>query len=201
TAASTRTRFRGRIGVVDGGRGVRRPPLEGSLVDSLWVNLAFVLLFILIGGVFAASEIALVSLRESQIRALADRGKAGAAVARLTRDSNRFLSAVQVGVTLAGFFSASYGAAQIAPVLAGWLEGTRLSAESAFVIAFVATTLAIAYLSLVLGELVPKRLAMMAAERMALAVARPLDFLASVLRPVIGLLSASTNGIVRLLGQ
>src|SRR5690606_36235183 len=119
----------------------------------------------------------------------------------LTRDSNRFLSAVQVGVTLAGFFSASYGAAQIAPVLADWLEGTRLSAESAFVIAFVATTLAIAYLSLVLGELVPKRLAMMAAERTALTVARPLDFLASVLRPVIGLLSASTNGIVRLLGQ
>jgi len=170
-------------------------------VDSLWVNLAFVLLFIFIGGLFAASEIALVSLRESQIRALQDRGKAGEAVARLTQDANRYLSAVQIGVTLAGFFSASYGAAQIAPQIAEWIAAAGLAADTAYVIAFVTTTLAIAYLSLVLGELVPKRLAMMAAERMALLVARPLDLLATLLRPVIWLLSVSTNGVVRLLGR
>ena len=170
-------------------------------MDSLWANIALVLLFILIGGAFAASEIALVSLRESQVRAMAARGGAGLTVARLAGDSNRFLSAVQVGVTLAGFFSASFGAAQIAPVLAGWLDRTGLSAGTAYTVAFVGTTLVIAYLSLVLGELVPKRLALMTAERTALLVAKPLELLATALRPVIWLLSFSTNTIVRLLGR
>ena len=170
-------------------------------MDSLWANIALVLVFILIGGVFAASEIALVSLRESQIRGLADRGRAGETVARLAGDSNRFLSAVQVGVTLAGFFSASFGAALIAPVVAGGLVGVGMAEGSAYAVAFVATTLVIAYLSLVLGELVPKRLALMAAERTSLLLARPLDLLAGLLRPVIWLLSVSTNAVVRLLGR
>ena len=104
-------------------------------MDSLWANIALVLVFILIGGVFAASEIALVSLRESQIRGLADRGRAGETVARLAGDSNRFLSAVQVGVTLAGFFSASFGAAKIAPVVAGGLEGVGMAEGSAYGVA------------------------------------------------------------------
>lgn len=170
-------------------------------MDSIWANVALVLGFILLGGVFAASEIALVSLRESQIRGLAERGGTGATVARLAGNPNRFLSAVQVGVTLAGFFSASFGAAQIAPVFSAMLEGAGLQPRTAFVVAFIGTTLVIAFLSLVLGELVPKRLAMMAAERTALLVARPLDLLATLLRPVIWLLSASTNGIMRLLGR
>ncbi|MCA1783419.1 MAG: hemolysin family protein [Dermatophilaceae bacterium] len=170
-------------------------------MDSLWANIALVLLFILLGALFAASEIALISLRESQIRALAERGRSGAAVARLTQDSNRFLSAVQIGVTLAGFFSASFGAAQIAPVLASGLENAGLQPSTAYVVAFVGTTLTIAYLSLVLGELVPKRLAMMAAERTSLLVARPLDLLATAMRPLIWLLSVSTNAVVRLLGR
>jgi putative hemolysin len=170
-------------------------------VDSLWVNIALVLGFILLGGFFAASEIALISLRESQMRALAERGRSGATVAQLAADPNRFLSAVQVGVTLAGFFSASFGAAQIAPVLADALEGAGLQPNPAYAVAFVGTTLTIAYLSLVLGELVPKRLAMMSAEKISLLVARPLDLLASALRPVIWLLSVSTNAVVRLLGR
>jgi putative hemolysin len=170
-------------------------------VDSLWVNIALVLGFILLGGLFAASEIALISLREGQIRALADRGGRGATVSRLAGNPNRFLSAVQVGVTLAGFFSASFGAAQIAPVLANVLEGAGLQPSPAYVVAFVGTTLTIAYLSLVLGELVPKRLAMMSAEKISLLVARPLDLLATALRPVIWLLSVSTNAVVRLLGR
>ena len=170
-------------------------------MDSIWANIALVLVFILIGGVFAASEIALVSLRDSQVRGLADRGRAGETVARLARDPNRFLSAVQVGVTLAGFFSASFGAAQIAPAVAVGFERLGMADGTAYAVAFVATTLAIAYLSLVLGELVPKRLGLMAAERTSLVVARPLDILASLLRPVIWLLSVSTNAVVRLLGQ
>ena len=96
-------------------------------------NILLVLLFIIIGGVFAAAEMALVSLRDSQVKALSTRGKRGQTVARLAEDPNLFLSAVQIGVTLAGFLSASFGAATLAPefipVLRGW--GVPAGASSA----------------------------------------------------------------------
>jgi putative hemolysin len=170
-------------------------------VDELALNVVLVLLFVLVGGVFAASEMALVSLRDSQIRALAGRGRAGARVARLTEDSNRFLSAVQIGVTLAGFFSASFGAAQIAPAVSPVLVGWGLTPGAAYGLAFVGTTVVISYLSLVFGELVPKRLAMQSAERVSLLVAAPLDLIATGMRPVIWLLGASVNVVMRLLGR
>jgi putative hemolysin len=164
------------------------------------VNVALVLLFVLIGGAFAASEIALVSLRDSQITELRRRGGRGARVARLAGDSNRFLSAVQVGVTLAGFFSASYGGATLAPAAAPVLQSWGLPDGWADTASFIGITLAIAYLSLVLGELAPKRLALQRAEGLSLLVAGPLDVLASALRPVIWLLSRSTDVVVRALG-
>src|SRR4051812_33115519 len=85
-------------------------------------NIGLVVVFVLIGSMFAAAEIALVSLRESQVRARPPRGKRGAAVARLAADPNRFLAAVQVGVTLAGFLSASFGGAPLSGDLAPVLE-------------------------------------------------------------------------------
>jgi len=170
-------------------------------MNDLVVDIALVFLFVLVGGVFAASEIALVSLRESQVRALAERGGAGARVARLVGDSNRFLSSVQIGVTLAGFFSASFGAAQISPQVAPLLEQLGLGSGPASTVAFVGITVLISYLSLVFGELVPKRLAMQSAERFSLLVATPLDWIATVMRPVIWLLGASTDLVMRLLGR
>ncbi|WP_083542189.1 hemolysin family protein [Kribbia dieselivorans] len=169
-------------------------------MSDVVLNVFLILLFILIGGVFAASEMALVSLRESQLADLDRRGGRGSVVARLARDSNRFLSAVQVGVTLAGFFSASYGAATITPALTPMLESWGLSSGTAYTVAFITITLVISYLSLVLGELVPKRLALQRSEALAMLVAVPLDRLASLLKPVIWLLSASTNIVVRILG-
>lgn len=159
-----------------------------------------VLLFVLIGGYFAASEIALVSLREAQVRRLAERGRRGRAVAHLSEDSSRYLSAVQIGVTLAGFFAASYGAATIAVSLQQVLAGWGLSEALAETVALVAVTLIVAYVSLVLGELVPKRLALQRSESVALLVAPVLDRIAQLFRPVIWLLSVSTNTVVRLLG-
>ncbi len=170
-------------------------------MNGLALDLALVLLFILIGGVFAASEIALVSLRESQVRALATRSKAGARVAGLIENSNRFLSSVQIGVTVAGFFSASFGAAQIAPEVAPVLEDLGLGSGAASTIAFVGITVIISYLSLVFGELVPKRLAMQTAEKFSLVVATPLHWIATVMRPVIWLLGVSTDLVMRLLGR
>jgi putative hemolysin len=168
-------------------------------VDT-WIAFALVVVFVLMGGVFAAAEIALVSLRESQLQQLEHRGTRGARVAALGRDPNRFLSAVQIGVTVAGFFSAAYGASSIAPDVAPVFQGLGLSQATAETVALVAMTLVIAYLSLVLGELVPKRLALQRAEGFSMAVAPTLERFAVLMRPVIWLLSASTNAVVRLLG-
>lgn len=170
-------------------------------MSGILPNLAVVLLFILIGGFFAAAELALVSLRESQsLRLAADHPAKGARLLRLTQNPNRFLAAVQVGVTLAGFLSAGFGASQIAPAVAPWFEGLGLPANWSQTVAFVLVTIVIAYLSLVLGELVPKRLALQRSEGIALRTAGIVDLLARVSRPFIWLLSVSTDGIMRLLG-
>jgi putative hemolysin len=164
------------------------------------VNVGLVLVFVLVGGVFAATEIALVSLRESQLSAMERSGARGAHVAEVARDPNRFLAAVQIGVTVAGFFSAAYGGATLADDVAPYLERLGLGAGAADATALVLLTLLIAYLSLVLGELVPKRLALQRSAGISLAVAPLLDRFATVMRPVIWLLSHSTNALVRLLG-
>ena len=164
------------------------------------LNIGLVLLFVLVGGLFAGTEIALVSLRPSQIDRLAHQGRRGARVAAVARNPNRFLAAVQIGVTLAGFFSAAYGASTLAPDFAPALQHLGLERSVADPLALMLLTLAIAYLSLVLGELVPKRLALQRAATVSLLVGPPLDRFATVMRPVVWLLSASTNGVVRLLG-
>ncbi|BCN46286.1 hemolysin family protein [Prescottella equi] len=164
------------------------------------LNFVLVVVFILIGGVFAATEIALVSLREGQLRALEQHGRRGERAAALARNPNRFLSSVQIGVTVAGFFSAAYGASTLAPNFSPTLRHWGLSAGTADVVALVATTLVISYLSLVLGELVPKRIALQSATGVALVTAPPLDRFARLVRPVIWLLSLSTNALVRILG-
>lgn len=163
-------------------------------------NIGLVLLFVLIGGVFAGTEIALVSLRASQVDRLEQQSRRGARVAAVARDPNRFLAAVQIGVTVAGFFSAAYGAATLAPDFVPGLQRLGLRASVAEPLALVLLTLAIAYLSLVLGELVPKRFALQRAASVALVVGPPLDRFASLMRPVVWFLSVSTNAVVRLLG-
>jgi putative hemolysin len=169
-------------------------------VSDVWPSIVMVVVFVLIGGAFSGAEIALVSLRESQVRGLADSGRRGQAVQRLLSDPNRFLAAVQVGVTLAGFFSAAFGASTLSQPLARWLAGRGLSVGLADTLALVFVTIAISYLSLVVGELTPKRLALQRAEGFALLVAAPLNAIAKLFRPLIWLLSKSTDILVRLLG-
>ena len=164
------------------------------------LNFGLVLVFVLVGGVFSATEMALVSLRPSQLDRLEQQGGRGAKVASLARDPNRFLAAVQIGVTVAGFLSAAYGASTLAPDVAPVFTGLGLSERAADNVALVVMTLLIAYLSLVLGELVPKRFALQKSAGLATAVAPPLSRFASLMRPVIWFLSLSTNAVVRLLG-
>ncbi|MBF4463076.1 MULTISPECIES: hemolysin family protein [unclassified Rathayibacter] len=168
-------------------------------LDTL-LNIGLVVLFVLIGGVFAGTEMAIVSLRESQVRAIEAQGERGRRIAELVRNPNTFLSAVQIGVTLAGLFSSAYGASTIAPDLVPPLVGLGLSSGAASTVALIAMTLVIAYLSLVLGELVPKRLAMQKSVAFTKVLAPPLNALARLMRPVIWLLSVSTDAVVRLLG-
>ena len=169
-------------------------------MNQIWINLLVVLFFVLLGGFFAAAELALVSLRENQIQRLAETSRRGRRLASLTADPNRFLAAVQVGVTLAGFVSAGFGAAQIAPELAQPLISAGLAEGVAQTLAFIVITVLIAYLSLVLGELVPKRIALQRVEKVALFAAGPIDFIARLFRPFIVALSFSTNLIVRIFG-
>ena len=170
-------------------------------MNNIPLNIAVIIVFILIGGVYAAAEIALVSLRDSQVKQLAHRGRRGRTVARLHQNPNRFLSAVQVGVTLAGFLSAAFGGAILANALRPVLqELVPMNDEVAEAIALVVITALIAYVSIVLGELTAKRLALQRAESFALALAPLVDLTASLARPLIWLLGVSTNAVVRVLG-
>jgi putative hemolysin len=169
-------------------------------VSGTWVDALLVLLFVLLGGCFAAAEIALVSLRESQVKSLREQGRRGERLSRLVTDPNRFLAAVQVGVTLAGFFSAAFGAATLAEPLGDQLVRWGLPEGLANTLSFIGITILISYVSLVLGELAPKRLALQRSEAVALAAAAPLDRIATLTRPVIWLLSRTTDLVVRLVG-
>ena len=169
-------------------------------MSTTLANIGIVLLFILVGGLFSGAEMALVSLREAQVRGIATRGHRGARVARLHENPNRFLAAVQIGVTLAGFLSAAFGGATLSSEVTPLLEQAGVPPGAAGTVALVGVTLIISYFSLVLGELVPKRLALQRAESLALAVSPALDRIATLFRPLIWLLSRSTDVVVRLLG-
>jgi putative hemolysin len=167
---------------------------------ELLLNVALVLLFILIGGVFAATEIALVSLRESQLSQLQHRGRRGERVVQLAHNPNRFLGSVQIGVTVAGFFSAAFGATMLADDVAPLLETIGVPERIAEPATLIVITLTIAFVSLVLGELVPKRIALQRSVGVSMVVAPSLDRFATLVRPVLWLMSKATDIIVRLLG-
>jgi putative hemolysin len=169
-------------------------------IGSLLGDLATVAGLILLGSLFVAAEIALISLRESQIRQLSAKGKRGAKVAQLATNPNRFLAAAQVGVTVCGFLSAALGAEKLGVYVIPRLTDLGLSDGAANVTSLVGVTLIIAYFSLVFGELVPKRLALYRTEEISLWTAGAIDLIAKLFRPVIWLLSRSTDFVVRLFG-
>jgi len=169
-------------------------------MSKVVLDILVVLVIICIGGFFAASEMALVSLREGQIRSLAKRGRRGQRTARLASDPNRFFSAVQIGVTLATLVSGAYGAATLAGYLKSWLIRQHVSPGWAATLSFVIVTVCITFVSLVLGELAPKRIALQRTQRLALLAAPLLDRIASLARPVVWLLTKSTNVVVAILG-
>ncbi|HXZ71002.1 MAG TPA: CNNM domain-containing protein, partial [Streptosporangiaceae bacterium] len=163
-------------------------------------DIVVVLAIVLIGGFFAGAEMALVSLREGQVRSIRQRGKRGQRAAKLAQDPNRFLSAVQIGVTVATLLTGAFGAATIADALRSALISHHVSTGWASTISLIVVTGAISFFTLVLGELAPKRLALQRPERIALLAAPVLDRISVLARPLVWLLSQSTNLVVRLLG-
>jgi putative hemolysin len=174
--------------------------MESDPSTPLISSILIVVGLIVTGGLFVAAEIALISLRESQVKQLALRGKRGAIVAKLAANPNRLLGALQVGVTLTGFLSAALGAEKLGVYVIPWLEDLGVPTKSAATTSLIGVTLVIAYFSLVFGELVPKRLALFRTEQIALASAIFIDFVANLFRPIIWVLSHSTNLVVRLFG-
>jgi putative hemolysin len=169
-------------------------------VSDVWLSIVMVVVFVLIGGFFSGTELALISLRESQVRTLSEQGRRGAALGKLLADPNRFLATVQIGVTLATLSASAFGAETLNKPFSAALVGWGLSPGVAGPLAFIVVTAGISYLSLVLGELTPKRLALQRAEGLAMLVAPSLNRAATLARPIVWVLSASTNGLVRLVG-
>jgi putative hemolysin len=166
-------------------------------VSGLWLQLGLVVVLVLVNAAFSGTEMALVSLREGQLQQLEQRSSTGALVARLARDPNRFLATIQVGITLAGFLASAAAAVSLAEPLERRLDFLGGAARA---VSIVVVTLLLSYVTLVIGELAPKRVAMQRAERWALLSARLLSAMAMLTRPVVWLLSRSTDVVVRIMG-
>jgi putative hemolysin len=169
---------------------------------AIGLEILLILLLVLLNGAFAMSELAIVSARRARLMALQRKGSvaAGAALA-LAEDPQRFLPTVQVGITLVGILAGAFGGARLSGVLAEVIALVPGLEPIATEIAFVAIVVMITYLSLILGELVPKQLALRHPEPIALLVARPLSWLSRATGPVVWLLSNSSAVVLRLFGK
>ena len=170
-------------------------------MSSLGVSILVIFVLFFIGGLFAAAEMSLVTLRDSQVQQLRTKGKRGKALVSLLDNPNKFLSSVQIGVTLAGFLSSAFGSDSLAGnYLAPWLVERGMAPGVASVTAVIVVTAIISFLSIVLSELTAKRLAMQSPEEFALALAPMINTIAKLATPLIWLLDKCTNIMVRILG-
>ncbi|MBQ6837921.1 MAG: HlyC/CorC family transporter [Clostridia bacterium] len=175
---------------------------ENSSGSNLVFQILLLLVLILVNAFFAMSEMAVVSLNDAKIEKMAEDGhKKAKLILKLTKNPTRFLSTIQIGVTLAGFLTSASAATAFAEMLTNAITASFDVPESIVSpIAVVLITLVMSYFSLVLGELAPKRIGMQVPEKIAFAVAKPLLVISKITAPFVKFLSLSTNGVVRLLG-
>lgn len=165
-------------------------------------ELLVILLLILLNGFFAMSELAVISARRARLRALAEAGSKTAQIAQKLADApGPFLSTVQIGITMIGIFAGAYGEKTLAASLSAWLSGFPLLEPASEILALAIVVAGITYFSLILGELVPKRIALANAERIASIVALPMRLMAIAFTPAVALLDASSRLVLRMLGQ
>ncbi len=171
-------------------------------MNAFILEIVLLLVLLLANGVFAMAELAVVSSRKTRLRQLAEGGDAGALAAlELANNPNRFLPTVQIGITLVGLLAGTFGGITVAEHIAAALQPFPLVEPYAEAIGVAVVVVALTYFSLVLGELVPKRLALENPEGIARRLARPMDFLSRLTRPATYLLGLSTEGLLRLLGR
>ena len=166
-------------------------------MSDLWLQLALVAALVVVNAAFAGTELALVALREGQLQRLEGRSATATVLVRLARQPNQFLATIQIGITLAGFLASATAAVALAEPVEERLD---FLGGAAGPVSVIVVTLVLSYVTLVFGELAPKRVALQKAERWGLLMARPLSLLATLTRPVVWLLSRSTDVAVRLLG-
>ena len=165
------------------------------------MDIVLILLLILLNGVFAMSEIAVVSSRKTRLQSLAESGSPGARAAlSLHQEPNYFLSTVQVGITTVGILSGAVGERSVADPLGEWLGQMPLLAPYARAISLTVVVIGLTYFSVVVGELVPKRLGLLAPEGIASTVARPMMWLSGLAKPLVWLFSASSDVLLRIIG-
>ncbi|MGE5952423.1 MAG: hemolysin family protein, partial [Qipengyuania vulgaris] len=166
-----------------------------------WTDLLIIAGLILLNGVFAMSELAIVSARTNKLRGTAHSGSAGAQTAiELAADPGKFLSTVQIGITLIGIIAGAYSGASLGGPVGERLEAIGVPADWAAEVGFALVIALTTYFSLVVGELVPKQVALRAAVPIAIAMSRPMALLAKVAAPLVWLLDASSGALIRLLG-
>ena len=178
--------------------------MDGSALNGLWLEIIFIAVLIMLNGFFSASEIALISARRSRVQQLASDGDPRAKrVVGIQQDPDRFLATVQVGVTFVGTLASAVGGVAAVRALSPMIGGIPLPFVPAMAepLALVIVVVSITYATLILGELVPKSLALRHAVSLALFVSGPLDSLARAASPLIRLLTASNRSVLRLLGQ
>jgi putative hemolysin len=165
------------------------------------LEILIIFLLVLLNGVFALSEMSVVSSRKARLQQRANDGDVGAFNAlQLTENPNNFLSTIQIGITLIGILSGAVGGVGISELLASWIDDIELLAPYASTIAIVIVVLVITFLTLILGELVPKRLALHSPERIASIIAAPMSVLSRIFSPIVRLLGFTTDLVLRLLG-
>jgi putative hemolysin len=166
------------------------------------LELVIAVVLICLNGIFALSELAVVSSREVRLRTMAAAGYRGAAAALdLTRNPGRFLSTVQIGITLVGILAGAVSGAALGRDLSGWLASLGMRGTIADPLGYTVVIAIVTYLSVIIGELVPKQLALRDPERIACLVARPMRFLSRIAGPAVGLLDASSRAVFRMLGK
>lgn len=171
------------------------------MTSRIFVEISILVMLILLNGVFALAELAIVSSRRERLQTLADSGNSGAAIAlRMSMEPTALLSTVQVGITLIGILAGAFGGAALTNELAQLIAPLPLIGPYSQGIALAIVVGTITFFSVVIGELVPKRLALRSPERLAASVARPMSWLSNLARPVVRLLSLATAFFLRLLG-
>ena len=173
--------------------------------DPIWSQLLLQVVLILINAFFAATEIAMISVNETRVRLQAEEGdKKAKLIVKMRDHSARFLSTIQIGITLAGFLASAFAADNFSDRLVNWLVNeqgfTALSPAALNTVCVILITLILSYFTIVLGELVPKRIGMKQADRVARFSVGIIHVLSAIVRPIIWLLSVSTNGVLRLFG-